>query len=167
MTTQGPECHYTVYKITSPDGLIYVGCTGRTIKQRIHDNYHHNARLHSDIMKYGWDAFKIEPLCEKLTQEGAELLEYKFIEYCQCRNPEIGYNGFTGGARKGAKNAAHSILKTKLSHHEHRPVKCAETGVVYYGINEAEKMTGVCNRNISLTARGFRHTAGGFHWEYV
>ena len=28
------EAHYTVYKLTDPEGKIYIGCTGKTVEER-------------------------------------------------------------------------------------------------------------------------------------
>ena len=30
-----PEAHYTVYKLTDPDGKVYIGCTGRSEERRV------------------------------------------------------------------------------------------------------------------------------------
>lgn len=183
MLTPSPSSHYTVYKITAPNGLIYIGCTGQSLKRRAHDRYHGQKRLYDDIVKYGWENFTMVPLCENLTKEGAELLEYKFIEYFQCRNPEIGYNGFTGGARKGAKNAPHSNAQNSRSaklyysnpenrrkdmlSQAHKPVRCLDTGRVYYGSGEASRETGVHQGSISHVCRGERRSAGGLRWQFV
>lgn len=45
------------------------------------------------------------------------------------------------------------------------PIICVETGVQYYGINEAQRQTGIKNIGDCLHKR--RERAGGFHWEYV
>lgn len=46
-------------------------------------------------------------------------------------------------------------------------VRCVETGVVYGSMEEAVQATGVSKANICACCKGRRHTAGGFHWEYV
>lgn len=52
------------------------------------------------------------------------------------------------------------ISKMKMS----IPVICIETDKKYFGINEAEKQTGINSRNIGQCIKGKRKTAGGFHW---
>lgn len=102
---QSPEAHYTVYKLTSPSGKIYIGCTGMRPKRRWQNGkgYIRNTVLNSDITTFGWDAFTKEILCEKLIKEGAEAIEKRLIEVLDTRNPEKGYNVYTGGAHRGAK----------------------------------------------------------------
>ena len=62
-----------------------------------------------------------------------------------------------GGTITGAKNG-------KITS---KPVKCIETEIIYPSCIETERQTGVSNGNISNCCIGRRHTAGGFHWEYV
>lgn len=71
-------------------------------------------------------------------------------------------------SRTGEKNHAYGKSlseehKKKLS----RPVKCVETGIVYYGATEAEKQTGIFATSIIRCCKGKLKTTGGFHWEYV
>lgn len=60
--------------------------------------------------------------------------------------------------RKGANMADES--KKKMS----KPVICLETGLKYFGLNEASRKTGIDSRNIGQCVLGRRKTAGGFHW---
>lgn len=48
-----------------------------------------------------------------------------------------------------------------------KPVRCVETGSVYWGALEAQRITGVQSVNIIKVAKGERKTAGGLHWEYL
>ena len=108
---QSPEAHYTVYKLTSPTGKIYIGCTGLRPKRRWQNGkgYIRNIVLNSDITTFGWDAFTKEILCEKLTKEGAEKIEKQLVDLLDTRNPLIGYNVRTGGSRRGSKNSAEGL----------------------------------------------------------
>lgn len=47
------------------------------------------------------------------------------------------------------------------------PIICIETNKNYFGINEAERQTGISSRNIGQCLKGNRKTAGGYHWRYV
>ena len=99
-----PEAHYTVYKLTDPEGKVYIGCTGKPVEQRWRKgrNYSKDTPVRAAINAFGWDAFRKEVLCEKLTREGAEKLEKWFIAYYDSSDPEKGYNRFLGGLGKGA-----------------------------------------------------------------
>lgn len=48
-----------------------------------------------------------------------------------------------------------------------KPVKCIETGIIYCSMSEASRKTTVSLANIHKVCNGERHTAGGYHWEYV
>ena len=107
MPAPPPEAHWTVYKITGPDGKVYIGQTGLPLKIRWRKGYHlsdKSARgaIKEAMLKYGKENFSIEPLCENLTQEGAWELEAKFVELYDSMNPGKGYNGKTGGPDKGS-----------------------------------------------------------------
>ena len=60
--------------------------------------------------------------------------------------------------RKGATMA--DISKKKTS----KPVVCVETGKMYFGLNEAERQTGILSTNIGQCVLGKRERAGGLHW---
>ena len=97
------EAHYTVYKLTDPYGKIYIGCTGQTVERRWSGGRGYNNRtpVRSAINEFGWEKFKKEILCEKLTRAGGEKLEKWFIAYFESADPEKGYNRFLGGLGKG------------------------------------------------------------------
>ena len=112
-----PEAHYTVYKLTDPEGKVYIGCTGTRVKKRwqrgagYKDTYFFNAA----VLRYGWENIRKDILCEKLTREGGEKLEEWFVNYYDSMNPDKGYNRMTGGKRKGAKFSAESIEQNRQS----------------------------------------------------
>ena len=97
------EAHYTVYKLTDPEGKIYIGCTGQSVKVRWGNgcNYHRGTPIREAIIRIGWANFEKKLLCEKLTREGAEKLEKWFIAFYDSANPEKGYNRTLGGLGKG------------------------------------------------------------------
>ena len=99
------ESHYTVYKLTDPEGKVYIGCTGKPVKRRWKrgKGYGRDLPIRRAIDAIGWEAFEKSVLCENLTREGAEKLEKWFVEYYDSMDPEKGYNRMTGGARKGSK----------------------------------------------------------------
>ena len=50
-----------------------------------------------------------------------------------------------------------------------KPVQCVETGVIYLGIREAERQTGInrCSIKDCCNNRAHCKTAGGYHWKYA
>ena len=99
------EAHYTVYKLTDPEGKIYIGCTGRAVEKRWNKGHGYSKELpiRRAIDIYGWENFKKEILCEKLTKAGADKKERWFIAFYDSSDPSKGYNRFLGGLGKGAR----------------------------------------------------------------
>ena len=73
-----------------------------------------------------------------------------------------GAKGRAKGHTKGSIRGG-AIVAKKYS----KPVRCIETNIIYPSCIEAERQTGVSNGNINKCCSGRRHTAGGFHWEFV
>ena len=63
-----------------------------------------------------------------------------------------------------AKGEIENILKTDG---RSRTVVCVETGKMYESIADASRDTGINHNSIRSVARGDRHKAGGYTWEYV
>ena len=105
LPSAAPEAHYTVYKLTDPNGKVYIGCTGKTVEERWRKGWHYNRRtiIYKAIREFGWENFEKKILCENLTREGAEKLEKWFIAYYDSANPEKGYNRALGGLGKGVR----------------------------------------------------------------
>jgi group I intron endonuclease len=74
---------HCIYKLTSPNGKIYIGQTNN-FENRM--NGHKNAskkiknKLYKSVSKYGWDSFKKEILCEVIGKDTANKLEEEFIQ---------------------------------------------------------------------------------------
>ena len=91
--------NYSIYKLTSPDNKVYIGCTSQNPKDRwdYGNKYHHNKELTDDIRLFGWDDFEHEILYSDLPEEKAYELERDLIrEYNSC-DPKCGYNKTRGG----------------------------------------------------------------------
>ena len=135
-----PEAHYTVYKLTDPAGKIYIGCTGQTVKRRWRNGagYKSNTPVGRAIRTLGWNSIRKDILCEKLTKEGAEKLEKWFVEYYDSRNPEKGYNRYTGGSRIGARASELSVERQReklIDMFASNPIYCrrnSENSRAYY-----------------------------------
>ena len=98
------EAHYTVYKLTDPEGKIYIGVTGQTVEQRWRKGYGYSkdTPIRKAIDRWGWESFRHEVLCENLTREEAEEKERWYISRYDSSDPAKGYNRFLGGLGKGA-----------------------------------------------------------------
>ena len=109
------EAHYTVYKLEDPEGKVYIGFTGRPVKERWDSGwgYHEKTTVRKAIDFYGWKNIRREILCGQLTRSGAVKLEKWFIEYYDSMNPEKGYNQLTGGEHRGCR--ASDALKKRIS----------------------------------------------------
>jgi len=92
---------YTIYKITDPIGKVYIGCTCRPLKQRIHRKGY-NPDMCRAIEESGcWEKWKKEAIATTEDKDEAYALEIKYIAEYDSTNPEKGYNKSTGGEKKG------------------------------------------------------------------
>jgi group I intron endonuclease len=97
------KTNYSVYKHTSPEGKIYIGCTGRRPERRWDNGngYKHNHRdFYHDIQKFGWNNFTHDIVASGLSEEEGYTLEINLIREHNATDPKYGYNKSTGG--KGA-----------------------------------------------------------------
>ena len=74
------------------------------------------------------------------------------------RNGNYNYEGAIKGSAIGR-----AVTAKKLS----KPVRCVETNIIYSSAHEVERQIGISNSKINLCCNGKRHTAGGFHFEFV
>ena len=90
---------YSVYKLTSPENKVYIGCTSQNSKDRwgYGSKYHHNEKLTADIKKFGWGSFIHEVLYYGLKEDEAYELEKELIHKYKSSNPDYGYNKSIGG----------------------------------------------------------------------
>ena len=158
-------------------------------------NIKHNSKFAYAIQKYGWDNFEHFLLCDDLTMQEAKELEIFFIKKFNSYNK--GYNATLGGdfvglgnhnklgkkltleqrkriseSHKGKeswfKGKQHSIeTKMKMA----RPVIQYDIkgNIVakYFGLNEASRITGIQQKDITLVCQGKRQTAKGYVWKYA
>lgn len=66
-----------------------------------------------------------------------------------------------GKAHKGMKHSKE--LKIKFG----TPIRCVETGIIYYSQVDAALKNNLSQGNIHSCCNGKRHTTGGYHWEYI
>lgn len=161
--------HYTVYTLQSPNGKQYVGYTGTTPEKRWKRglNYKKNIDLWTDIERYGWDSFLTIINAEHLDVFSARNFEYYLIRRFDLTDPTKGYNQNYGGFSAKGKRLTGGERREMQSKFESKAVRCVETGIVYSGIREAARETGLGHQNISAACHGKIKTSGGFHWEFV
>jgi group I intron endonuclease len=81
---------YTIYKLTSPNGKIYIGQTNNFNQRMIeHKNCKKKNKLYNCVRKYGWDSFKKEIITVVDSKENANLLEESLI----LKYKSTGHNG--------------------------------------------------------------------------
>ena len=146
--------HWTVYKLTSPNNRVYIGCTNLSMEDRFGNGrgYQHNKELFDDIVLYGWNSFTKQIVFEFKNESDAR----------QCEHDEIkkypnGYNIYRGQKQMYDPNWEP----------RRKPVRCVETGITYESIYDAAKQTGLAKNKISYCCRGIRQKTGGYHWEFV
>ena len=83
---------YSVYKLTCPDGRIYIGiCAGKP-ERRWRNGDHYNSRMKSVYDVYPFDTFKKELLFTGLSEEVALEKEQELIAEYDSADPSKGFN---------------------------------------------------------------------------
>lgn len=154
--------NYTVYKHTTPDGKVYIGCTGNKLYRRWQNghDYKYNRDFNNAISLYGWKNIRHDVLAKELPKSLAEMLEDFYIEKYNSRNPEFGYNRHAGGRI----NYEAQMNKNLGIPREPIAVRCVETGEIFNTLFEAATAKNSTKANVSRSLKkGIR--AGGYHWE--
>lgn len=145
---------YSIYKLTSPNGKVYIG---QTKLAKLYDRwgygcgYYKNEPLYNDILEYGWRNFKHEVLEEVETKEEATKREREYILEFKSNNPEFGYNKHIN---------ASSLPKL------HTYIRCIETGKLYESMRDAGAHYGVTGGAISYAIKNNTRCVNR-HWERV
>ena len=90
---------YSVYKLTSPEGKVYIGLTKNKPNRRWQGgtNYKSNQELLDDILAFGWDNFRHEILGTTESEDLARELEAYYIYTNDIVNET--YNKYKGTAK--------------------------------------------------------------------
>ena len=91
---------FTIYKYTSPEQKVYIGCTKHSLRSRAGlsgRGYKTKSRFWEAISRLGWNNFTPEILATTEDAEDAARLELSYIKQYQATNPEFGYNTETVG----------------------------------------------------------------------
>jgi hypothetical protein len=155
MERSGSNMSWKIYKLTSPNGRSYVGCTELELSKRWINGwgYHHNKELYDDILMYGWLSFNKEVIATYDDET-----EARKREHAEIQNYPDGYNIYRG--QKG-------YIPTGNPRTPPKAVVCVETGQRYSSIKEAARQTGLAKNKISYCCRGIRKSTGGYHWKFA
>lgn len=74
-------------------------------------------------------------------------------------------NNLKWGIQKENNNAI--LHKERMALSKGKRVRCIETNIIYIGISEAARQTGISRSGISNCCNGKQKTSGNFHWEFV
>ena len=127
---------YKIYKHTTPDGLIYIGRTGRKPEYRWNNGkgYKNHELFFDAIIKHGWSNIAHEILEEVETIEEAAEREQYYIRLYQSHIPGKGFN----------------IVIPNPNHKKMKKVfVCEETGEVFENLKQASQAANVCVSAIS------------------
>lgn len=98
---------YTVYKLTLTDGRVYIGMTHQPLSHRCRkDGYAGCPSMGKAIAEYGWDAFSVSVIADRLTKTDAERIEKENIALFDSTNPLKGFNVALGGNIRGRHSQA-------------------------------------------------------------
>lgn len=143
---------YTVYKHTSPDGKVYIGCTGSKPEERWNKGYQHNNDLSSAIDKFGWDNFDHAIIASGMNETDAYDLEKELIREYDSSNPKYGYNKSIGGKINSG------IKRTDEYRRKMSELKRGEKHN-FYGKHHTEES----KQKMSESTRGEKHYMYGKH----
>lgn len=135
-------------------------------------------RLESELIG---DLYKTDPYClnkrrgglngSRHTKEAIQHMKDAFAQQRKSRNFKFHQNFSEEGIQllremhTGDKNSMYG--KHGADHPSSVPVYCVELSKRFESIADAELSTGIQRQNICKVCKGFRKTAGGYHWRYV
>lgn len=117
---------WSIYRITSPSGRIYIGLTSNMVKRMSVYKYMHNAvirqtLIYNSIVKYGWENHKVDVIDKFKSNVGyANGKEMFWIKtYMSNKNKYPEHNGLNlndgGGTGIGYKHTQEAIEKNRQS----------------------------------------------------
>lgn len=86
---------YTIYKHTSPEHKVYIGCTTVSIEARRSLGY--GGDFQHIVAQYGWNNITTEILATATDKDTAKQLEQHYIAEYDAMNPDYGYNRIQSG----------------------------------------------------------------------
>lgn len=153
---------YFIYKLTSPTGRVYIGQTFN-INRRF-STYRNLAcdrqkKLHSSIIKHGWNSFKKEIVFDGVcSKKEIDTIEETFIRKYFNNSLNISEKVSSPSYKKG------------LAHPRSKPVVQFDLSLnkinEYESASLAHKQTKINQADISKACRTSKFYAGGFYWRF-
>jgi group I intron endonuclease len=132
---------FTIYKLTSPSGKVYIGYTSRSMRERLTDHKSaakkKQALIQKAISRYSLEQWTVDVLLETEDQQEAFAFEIATILDYDSTNPDKGYNNSTGGESGpfGCKRSAETRALISAS-------KTGKSMPEGWGERHAEKLRG-------------------------
>ena len=107
---------YWVYTITSPDGMVYVGRSGRnkTWERWKPSEYKKTPMVKKEIEKWGWKNLKKEVVKSGLSYDESYILEHELILFCKING--VSLNIYDSGGLKCGGNSKEYDKKYRETH---------------------------------------------------
>ena len=156
---------YKVYKLTSPEGKVYIGVTS---EQRLYNRwqygagYNLNKELSADIHAFGWNNFSHEVLEVLDSKAEALLKEKEYIKQFNSANPKFGYNrhaNITVGYSHAEGNRVYNY-ETGRTKNVRAKIECLETGQVFDSMTKAGEWLGASREAIRAAIKEERPCKG-------
>lgn len=139
---------YSVYKLTAPNGKIYIGMTSNNPVKRWAGGhgYKNNKSFWEDIVKYGWDNIRREIVLSTDDEDEAHKKEISLILYYETTDPDKGYN--------------RTIISNVIKSSKKIGVTCVNTNKKFRSLKKASKYAGVSEKLIKKVCETGNGCAG-------
>lgn len=142
-----------IYKLTSPNGKIYIGQSNNIYdRMRRYKQLHCKGQLHlyNSIKLYGFDAHQFEIL-QQAPEDQLDTLEINYIWRYNSANRKVGYNLTLGGKR--CKHSEESKLLIRANH-----PKCKKVYTTINGEKKVFQSVGDAARQMNTTRRSIKQS---------
>ena len=148
---------YSIYKITSPSGRVYIGQSKNIESRKLNYTWvgkqtQRQPFLHKSLLKYGFKNHNFEIIKENLTKEEANKEEINFIKYYKSLN--ISLNCTNGG------NDVSNNIRTKIIQLDLKGNFIKEHSSIIDAANELN----IIHQKISIAISKKRYYSSGFLW---
>jgi len=173
---------HVIYKLTFPNGKVYIGQTCNMVKRMSNykqESVNRNSAVCNAVCKYGWASVIIE-IIKRCTSIRADFWERKFIKKFKSIDRKFGYNLESGGHEN--KILSLEVRKKMSENHHRRGVfgKYNPDSIAVYQIDtitgnivkewgslaDIQRELGISTTNISKACLGDIRTAKKYIWMY-
>lgn len=177
---------YKVYKLTFPDGRVYIGFTSQELRERFDNGMGYlmsngkpsRSIVAKAIVYFGWKNVQHELIATTEDIKEAEKMEQDLIRKYKSSETEFGFNTQSGGKTgyvynsdfKSSVKGIHKSVNTEFrmghSCFTAHPFVCLDNGKTYMTRLEAEKDLGTKLSHIYEVCKGHRTNCKGYHFVY-